>query len=252
MCSKFFLLLVIFLSSCLLTKPQEDCDQYYKLYEHDDAWMVYNLVKVMQFSSWTFQKRKADYVFMGDSIIDRWNLLSEIDGGYNWMNDNNLSNVVNVGIYGHTTCDLIKRQFYHVDPFEPKFIVSDGGGNDILFGVNNEIIMRYVNIYIHQLRNGNPKARIVYLLLPPSSIDFANKRKIEINRQIRRSIQDIGNSCYVILDDFLTEYGIEGNPTKAEYIGDKIHFNLNAYLIVKYKVDNALNNLQTNGVTCFD
>lgn len=214
--------------------------------------MAYNLVKVMQFHKWTFEKRKADYVYTGDSIIDRWNVLLEFNGGYNWMSDTNISNIVNVGIYGHTTCDLIKRQYYHVDPFKPKFIVSDGGGNDVLFGVNNEIVIKFVDIYIRQLRRANPDARIVYLLLPPSSIAFANNRKIEINKAITETIKDIGNACYVGMDDAIAENGIEGNPTKSEFVGDKIHFNFNAYPILKFRVDSALNNLETNGVFCFN
>lgn len=246
------LLIILLLSSCLLSKPQEDCDQYYKLYNEDESWMAYNLVKAIQFSDWVSQKRKPEYVYTGDSIIDRWNTLREYDGGYNWMTDANVSNIVNVAIYGHTTCDLIKRQYYHVDVFEPKYIVTDGGGNDILFGVDNEIITKFVSVYIHQLRKGNPKSRIVYVLIPPSSISFANSRKIEINKRIIGAIQDIGNSCYVSLDDAIAENGVEGNPTKGEFVGDKIHFNFDVYPILKFRVDNALNNLETNGVFCFN
>ena len=245
-----FLLISLYLHC--MTPVDKECGNYPELYKQDDSWLFYNLAKFTQFNTWKIEGRTAKYIFTGDSIIDRWNALGEADGGYRWMTDANYTPTANTAIYGATSCDLIERESSNVSAFKPEYIVTDGGGNDILFRVNTQIVIRNVDSYIEILRRANPDAKIVYLLIPPSFIDFANYEKVSVNSSIKNTILNMSNACYVDLSGEIAENGIDGGALKKEFSadGDKIHFSFNVYPILKAKIDSAFNNLPINGAEC--
>lgn len=84
--------------------------------------------------------KKDDYIFcIGDSITYGF----EVDGPQTWigrLRRENEINLINVGVNGDTTSDMIGRFHEHVLDYRPKAVLIMGGGNDIMGGTQMEFV----------------------------------------------------------------------------------------------------------------
>lgn len=196
-------------------------------------------------------KRKANNVFTGDSLIALWvNATEDPFGGYMWNDFTNLTHV-NSAIAGNTTCDLIKRVNRHITSFEPKFIFTDGGGNDLLYEVPQDIVKINIINYLEYIRLLNSEALLVYMAIPPTRSKYLNLNKKIINDDVKDFLSLMGNSCIINMNDFLAINGIEGYPIKSHLTIDGVHWNDIVYQELKRRTENAFRRINDIGVQCF-
>lgn len=241
---------IIFLSFCGSTGQSDSCDL--KFYDFSNNFLVSFIAQQHSVVDLLVKDgRTADNVFTGDSLIALWpNAIENPFAGYMWNDFTNLTHV-NSAIGGNTACDLIKRVTRHVTSFKPKFIFTDGGGNDLLHKVPGDIASKNISNYLKYLRLENPDARIVYLMIPPTISIFANRTKGNINTETKQLLSEFGNSCAIDMNNYLAIGGIEGSPIKLSLTKDGIHFVDSVYLELKKRTELAYRGIDGKGVTCF-
>jgi lysophospholipase L1-like esterase len=142
-----------------------------------------------------------DYVFLGDSIVDR------MPENF-WKRLFPKANAINLGIGGDTTEGLLWRiQNLHRVRDNPVFIVLIGT-NDVAAGMPEKTIASHIAQIIQMLHHTNPKSRILLFGLLPRS-----QYPREKNRQIVENVNKLIQSCmtlpyveYVQFDDLLLNH----------------------------------------------
>ena len=83
---------------------------------------------------------KDDYIFcIGDSITYGF----EVEGVQTWigrLRREEEINLINVGVNGDTTADMIGRFHEHVLDYRPKAVLIMGGGNDVMGGTQMQFV----------------------------------------------------------------------------------------------------------------
>lgn len=86
------------------------------------------------------QLKKSDYIFcIGDSITYGF----EVEGTQTWigrLRRQEEINLINVGVNGNTTADMLDRFHEHVLDYRPKAVLIMGGGNDVMGGTQLEFV----------------------------------------------------------------------------------------------------------------
>lgn len=231
-------LMLLFLIHCSF--KEDSCDS--RIYDQDST-RFFRSIMALKYSNWADRGYTATTVFTGDSIVEEWNAINSIDsGGYPWSDDLNNTQYINSGIAGDTVCGMIHRRNTSVNAFKPKYIFTDGGGNDLLVGASIDALRDNLSEYIHLLRQDNQEARIVYGAIPPSKSPVGNMIKSKINFYVRDNIVPATeNFCYVDMNDFLAENGVEGNPIKDGWNIDSLHPNPAIFIEYKRRVELAFN-----------
>lgn len=250
----FCLIIILLITGCIPSTQEDSCDTiYYKEYrKNNEQDFLTSLAYTKQFSEWRKQERHADKIFTGDSITAVWGTIyNDIPGGYDWMTDTRITNVMNTGIPGNTTCDMIERYKAHVKDFEPEFVFLHVGGNDLVSNIPDNIILK--NLYeLFRIITYNKKVRLVYGGIPPTKVNFANDKKVELHNKIKKYLRkEIPNSCFISIDDYVAVNGVEGNRSKHEIEGDGIHFSPSVYNEYKKRVEAAFKDKQRTGVICY-
>ena len=87
---------------------------------------------------------KDDYIFcIGDSITYGF----EVEGSQTWigrLRREEEINLINVGVNGDTTSDMVGRFHEHVLDYRPKAVLIMGGGNDVMGGTQLEFVTNNV------------------------------------------------------------------------------------------------------------
>lgn len=225
-----------------MSQPDK-CESYYELRKALFPALISLEYSRTELNRWADEGRTAKVLFVGDSIIHGWMLLTkDMPGGYNWMTDELITDTVNTAIVGNTSCDLIARETHHVNPFKASFIMTDGGGNDFKYGADDRTIMKNMREFLLMVRAGNEDARIAYGAIPPTQIGYVNYHEVAVNEYMKQVvIPEIGNACFVRIYDFLSIDGKAGSRIKSEFSLDGIHFMPQVYIEYKNRVDAAFN-----------
>lgn len=89
---------------------------------------------------------KDDYIFcIGDSITYGF----EVDGPQTWigrLRREEEINLINVGVNGDTTADMVGRFHEHVLDYRPKAVLIMGGGNDVMGGTQMEFVTNNISM----------------------------------------------------------------------------------------------------------
>lgn len=127
-------------------------------------------------------------VFFGDSITE----------GYNVKEFFEEYRVVNSGISGHTTENLIERIDSDLYDYNPSIVVIQIGTNDIRSGIKDEDIINNIKKIIKGIRKNRHNARILIESIYPLNremdleywkdvnTDYNNKHIIKINNELKK------------------------------------------------------------------
>jgi lysophospholipase L1-like esterase len=125
-------------------KQQLKADLNDNNFEFDDISLAQAAEKLKidpeQISEKMAELTKDDYIFcIGDSITYGF----EVEGSQTWIGRLRREceiNLINVGVNGNTTADMIERFHEHVIDYRPKAVLIMGGGNDVMGGTQLEFV----------------------------------------------------------------------------------------------------------------
>ena len=176
-------------------------------------------------------------VFLGDSLTDYYDLSS-------YYND---SLVVNSGISGNTTDDILNNIYDRVYKYNPSKVILLIGTNDIIYGKNIDYIVNNINKIVDLINKNLPKCKIyIESLYPINNTDNATinhnmvkNRTNELINNINSRINSISNTTYINVHDSLIDN--DGN-LNLKYTVDGLHLNNSGYEIVTSIISQYLNN----------
>ena len=188
-----------------------------------------------------YLEKKIDYLFIGDSITQLWNLRAYFD------TDKFLENR---GIGGDTSTYLLKRFDADCIQLQPKSAIIMIGTNDITRtepdmwwktpGEEVEVVFKEYQDNILQMVNKCEQAGIEVILCSviPSTIapPFDRDRRWEMTDRMNDFLKSLGKT-YVDYHSILTR---DGRNLPEEFSLDGIHPNAKAYVLMAEKLKEAV------------
>lgn len=168
----------------------------------------------------------TNYLFLGDSITDYYNL----DTYYGGLP------VVNSGIEGNTTEDILSDMKNRVYNYNPSKVFLLIGTNDLIHNMEVEEIVSNIEKIISEISNNEPQAEIyvesIYPVNDNLNEDIVNVRNnediMEINEKIKAYCE--ANDCtYINIYDILLD---EDGNFNEEYTDDGLHPNSRGYEVI--------------------
>lgn len=185
----------------------------------------------------SLEKSYTNYLFLGDSITEYYDLdkyFPDIP-------------VVNSGIAGDTTDDILsdmKRRVYDYNPSKVFILI---GTNDMLEDKTNEEIVNNIKEIVNGIKENRSEAEIYIESIYPvnRSMDRRlymvgsrqNKDIIEINKMIKEYCDEEGLTYINTYDELLDE---DGN-LKKDYSEDGLHLSSEGYDVVTESLEKYLN-----------
>lgn len=215
----FGLFIIILIIGILLFFAGFSC---YHIFFDDEPEVIEKVKKVVEI------KNDDNYLFLGDSITDYYDL----DKYYVDMP------VVNSGIAGNTTKDILNNMKKRVYDYNPSKIFLLIGTNDPFKDIEFEETIENLEKIVSEIKKNRPYAKL-YLesILPINNTDDdkinhekvsdkrSNENIIKMNKEIKR-IADENDLVYINLYDKLLDE--EGN-LKLEYTKEGLHLSDKGY-----------------------
>jgi lysophospholipase L1-like esterase len=157
----------------------------------------------------------------GDSQFFRWKTVAEDLPGYT---------VINRGIDGFQTSDLLSFADRLILPYHARLMVLHVGGNDVHGGKTPEQVLADFKALVARIRAVQPTVPIVYSSTTPGPARWeeADRRK-EANRLVRNYISTQPGLQFLDLwDAMLTP---DGKPRGDLWVADGVHPNHAGYLL---------------------
>ena len=175
-----------------------------------------------------------NYVFLGDSIFQRYNL----EKFYEDMP------VINSGISGNKTTDILNNMEERVYKYNPSKVILMIGTNDYS-SISNEDTVKNIGKIIDGIKENRKYAEIYVQSIYPVNKNVNNGVSVDgrNNEDIRTMNEGIKKLCeekevtYMNIHDLLTD---EDGNLKEEYTGDGLHLNDSAYTVVTAEVMKVL------------
>ena len=165
-------------------------------------------------------------VFLGDSITYYYDLDK-------YYPDNN---VVNSGISGNVSEDILSDMYNRVYKYNPSIVFLLIGTNQIPVGDSDEKIVDEIKKIVTEIHEKNPITKIYVESIYPVNENI-NKKAVQnrdnariskLNTMIEESLKDINYVKYINLYDKLAS----DNKLNEEYSDDGLHLNDNGYEVV--------------------
>lgn len=162
-------------------------------------------------------------VFFGDSITEGYNVKEFFDD----------LNVVNSGISGNKTEDLINRIENTLYDYNPSKVIILIGINDVNKGENDSTIVNNIKKIIKNIRNNRKNAEIYVESIYPinnnvaeksgmlNNKDVNNKRVKELNRKIKNLCLELDIEYINVFNELIDKNG----NLKESYTKDGVHLN---------------------------
>lgn len=195
--------------------------------------IVFNII---QYDKNDIRYNMKNIVFFGDSLTAHYNL----DKFYNEKF------IINKGISGNKTEDLLDRIEKDVYQYNPSDVIILIGINDIINNINDDDILFNIEAIVSNIRVNRPEARIFVESIYPVNENLINKDKEHkvynkniksINKRIKQMCSKNG-AVYINVFDSLTDK--EGN-LKELYTNDGLHINNLGYLRVTFVLQKRIN-----------
>lgn len=176
------------------------------------------------------EKVPDNYLFLGDSITDFYDL----DKYYKDLP------VVNSGISGNTTDDILKDMKKRAYQYNPSKVFLLIGTNDLDLKHSKEDIIKNIEEILEDIRNNRPKAELYLESIYPVNHDIRrNNAGNRENNDIREINKELKKYCkknkitYIDMYDLLKDE--EGN-LKEEYTKDGLHLSDKGYEVVTKEI----------------
>ena len=154
-------------------------------------------------------------LFTGSSTIRRWTTLAQ-----EFPNQP----VVNRGVGGSETVDIIHFADRIVFPYEPKMIFFRCGGNDIFNGRPVEKVFEDYKEFVALVHSKLPETEIVYISQNPTNARLKQKDQEQaLNKLVREFTKQTPHLQYCEMADMVVDK--DGNVRPELFVSDKLHFN---------------------------
>lgn len=207
-------LIAVIIIICLLTF----IIYHYTTFNHHKVKVVTKIKEV--------EKVPANYLFLGDSITDFYDL----DKYYNELP------VVNSGISGNTTDDILndmKKRAYQYNPSKVFLLI---GTNDLIHNKSNEEIVEKVEKIIEEIKENRSKAEIYLQSIYPVNYKLSpymvKNRKNDDIKEINEKLEDYcedNDITYINMYDLLKD---KDDNFNSEYTKDGLHPNDDGYEVI--------------------
>lgn len=207
-------LIAIIIIICLLTF----IIYHYTTFNHHKVKVVTKIKEV--------EKVPANYLFLGDSITDFYDL----DKYYNELP------IVNSGISGNTTDDILndmKKRAYQYNPSKVFLLI---GTNDLIHNKSNEEIVEKVEKIIEEIKENRSKAEIYLQSIYPVNYKLSpymvKSRKNDDIKEINEKLEDYcedNDITYIDMYDLLKD---EDDNFNSKYTKDGLHPNDDGYEVI--------------------
>ena len=180
------------------------------------------------------EKLDNNYVFVGDSIT--W--MYKLSDYYKDMP------VVNSGIDGNTTDDVVENIKSRIYDYNPSKVFILIGTNDIIYGKSDEHIVSNVDKIIKGIKKNRPNCEIyIESIYPINNTDDekihhdmvknrTNSRINTINSKIKK-ICNLNGAKYINIHDLLLD---EDGNLKLEYTNEGLHISPDGYKVITNKI----------------
>ena len=191
---------------------------------------VENKKELKEIENKEFDEKKENIVFLGDSITDFYDLDKYF---YDY-------NVVNSGISGNNTLDILNNMEERVYRYNPTKVVLLIGTNDLLRDTSNEEIAKNIDKIITQIKKNRPLAKIYLESIYPvndtnnSKIDHSmvHNRKNEDIKAINKMIKKIAKDEKIIYIDMYSLLEDSDENMKIEYTKEGLHMSGEGYKVI--------------------
>ncbi len=186
--------------------------------------IVFNLI---QYSKYDSSNNMKNIVFFGDSITEQYKLDKFFHEPY----------IINKGVGGDKTEDLLERIEKDVYQYNPSDVIILVGINDILHDINDDDILLNIETIVNDIKLNRPAANIFVESIYPINEKLINENKEHkvYNKNIKSINKEIKQMClqngvtYINVFDSLTDE--EGNLKKL-YTKEGLHLTNLGYLRV--------------------
>ncbi|HIR49260.1 MAG TPA: hypothetical protein IAB35_04695 [Candidatus Faecimonas gallistercoris] len=172
-----------------------------------------------------------NYLFLGDSLTEYYDL----DKYYKDLP------VVNSGISGNITEDILNDMDHRVYQYNPSKVFLLIGTNDIQKGISSSEIVDHIKEILTDIHDNRPYAELYLESLYPvdedkdASRDRTNEEIIEINKKLKKYCKD-KDIVYIDLFQELVDEEDEDIRIKDEYSEDGLHLTDEGYEVVTNKI----------------
>ena len=174
----------------------------------------------------TYKEDYTNYLFLGDSITDFYDLDKYYDG----------LPIVNSGISGNTTEDILNDMKNRVYDYNPSKVFLLIGTNDLIHDIGVDDIIFNIEKIISEIKGNKPQVEIYVESIYPVNDNLdeemvSNRNNddiMKINEKIKKYC-DENNYTYINMYDKLLDD--DGNFSE-EYTDDGLHPNENGYEII--------------------
>lgn len=166
---------------------------------------------------------KNAILFVGSSTIENWKSLEK---------DFPQKTVLNRGVSGTKTIDLINYKDRLITPYRPKQIFVYEGDNDIGYKWSPEEILSQIKRLFSILRKEKPDAEIIFISIKPSVRRMKDKDRIEkTNALIKEFAEQQSNTAYA--DVYNAMFTANGELFPEHYREDGLHLTDEGYAVWK-------------------
>ena len=195
--------------------------------------IVFNLI---QYSKYDSSNNMKNIVFFGDSITEQYKLDKFFHEPY----------IINKGVGGDKTEDLLERIEKDVYQYNPSDVIILVGINDILHDINDDDILLNIETIVNDIKLNRPAANIFVESIYPINEKLINENKEHkvYNKNIKSINKEIKQMClqngvtYINVFDSLTDE--EGNIKKL-YTKEGLHLTNLGYLRVTSVLQEYIN-----------
>lgn len=195
--------------------------------------IVFNLI---QYSKYDSSNNMKNIVFFGDSITEQYKLDKFFHEPY----------IINKGVGGDKTEDLLERIEKDVYQYNPSDVIILVGINDILHDINDDDILLNIETIVNDIKLNRPAANIFVESIYPINEKLINENKEHkvYNKNIKSINKEIKQMClqngitYINVFDSLTDE--EGNLKKL-YTKEGLHLTNLGYLRVTSVLQEYIN-----------
>lgn len=184
-------------------------------------------------------KNYTSHLFLGDSITNYYNLEKYYDG----------YKVVNSGVCGDQTDDILKDLNSRAYIYNPSAIFLLVGTNDLEYEKSNEEIIENIKNIVKKLNKNLPNAKVYLESIYPinntndKKINKSlvgkrdNKRIVEINKELKKYCNN-KNCVYIDIYNLLKD---KNNNLKLEYAADGLHISNEGYEVITKELKKYMN-----------
>lgn len=181
-----------------------------------------NINNVLDIKSIREKIKKENIVFLGDSITSFYPLNSI-------FND---MPVINSGVSGYKTTDILDRMedmVYKYNPTKVLLLIGINDINDHRTEEDRETTVNNIKKIIDNIRTNRPKAKLyvesIYPINPDNDKNWSEEMDNEIIKKINKNIEEYCNSKKIVYIDIFDELMDDNGCFSKEYSDDGLHPN---------------------------